>query len=117
MSVQRRNLSRRQFVALSTAVPAAAVVGRAPAALAAPTTQTATQGGTFNYAESGDFDDFNPWAVSATNMGIYNQVFSRLTWKNHEGEPQADIAESWELSEDGLTFTVQLRPGVTWHDG
>ncbi|MBA2519333.1 MAG: ABC transporter substrate-binding protein [Chloroflexia bacterium] len=117
MSVQRRNLSRRQFVALSTAVPAAAVVGRAPAALAAPTTQTATQGGTFNYAESGDFNDFNPWAVSATNMGIYNQVFSRLTWKNHEGEPQADIAESWELSEDGLTFTVQLRPGVTWHDG
>ncbi|MEL6368810.1 MAG: ABC transporter substrate-binding protein, partial [Pseudomonadota bacterium] len=28
-----------------------------------------------------------------------------------------DIAESWELSEDGLTFTVTLREGHRWSDG
>jgi peptide/nickel transport system substrate-binding protein len=28
-----------------------------------------------------------------------------------------DLAESWEESEDGLTFTYHLRDGVTWHNG
>jgi ABC-type transport system substrate-binding protein len=27
------------------------------------------------------------------------------------------LAESWEASPDGLTFTLHLRPGVTWSDG
>jgi peptide/nickel transport system substrate-binding protein len=117
---RRINLSRRQFLELSalTATGAVVTAGHSPALLAAGAAQATPQaGGVFNYAESGDFNDFNPWTVAATNMGIYNQVFSRLTWKNSEGEPQPDIAESWELSEDGLTFTATLREGVTWHDG
>lgn len=121
MSSQRRHLSRRQFLELSalTAAGAAALPQPRSAALAAPLAAQASPvaGGVFNYAESGDFNDFNPWTVAATNMGIYNQVFSRLTWKNHDGKPQPDLAESWELSDDGLTFTATLRQGVTWHDG
>ena len=28
-----------------------------------------------------------------------------------------DLAESWDISSDGLTYTFHLRPQVTWHDG
>ena len=28
-----------------------------------------------------------------------------------------DLADSWEVSPDGLTWTFHLHPGVKWHDG
>ena len=31
--------------------------------------------------------------------------------------PQAVLAKSWSQSADGLTYTFELQPGVTWHDG
>jgi peptide/nickel transport system substrate-binding protein len=32
-------------------------------------------------------------------------------------EPVGRLAEGWEVSEDGLTWTIALRPGVRWQDG
>lgn len=32
-------------------------------------------------------------------------------------EPQARLATSWEVSEDGLTYTFHLRDDAKWHDG
>ncbi len=32
-------------------------------------------------------------------------------------EPAPWLAESWQVSGDGLAITIQLRPGVRWHDG
>lgn len=115
-------LSRRQFIELSTAAGVATTaLLRAPEAVfaqsATPTAAAVSMGGTLNYAEAGDFEDFNPWAFSAVNMGVYNQVFSRLLWKDTDGVVYPEIAESWQLSDDNLTLTVMLRQDVTWHDG
>lgn len=44
-------------------------------------------------------------------------VYDRLTYLNAAGEVQPMLAESWELAEDGSTFTMQLREGVTFSDG
>ncbi len=77
----------------------------------------AMAGGALTYAEAGAFNDFNPWTVSAVNMSVYNQSFSKLLWKDSSGAENPDLAESWEMSDDALTFTVTLREGITWQDG
>lgn len=52
---------------------------------------------------------------SSTNQGF---VFSQLVDLNIETlEIEPDVAESWEISEDGLTYTYHLRDDVLWHDG
>ncbi|QSB15887.1 ABC transporter substrate-binding protein [Natronosporangium hydrolyticum] len=41
-----------------------------------------------------------------------------LTFISFEtNEPQPDLAESWEISDDGLTYTFTLRRDITFHDG
>jgi peptide/nickel transport system substrate-binding protein len=44
-------------------------------------------------------------------------LFSGLTRPGEHGEMLPDLAERWEVSSDGRTYTFFLRPGVKWHDG
>ena len=43
--------------------------------------------------------------------------FSGLYTYNSEGKPVPACAESYEVSEDGLTYTVKLKEGLKWSDG
>ena len=101
------------------AKPAAAAPPALPTSTPAPAAAPAAakKGGTFNYAEAGDFNNFNAWSVTATNQAMYDQVYSRLLWKDGAGKENADMAESWEAAKDGLSFTAKLKQGVKWHDG
>ena len=44
-------------------------------------------------------------------------VFSGLLTMNNNEEIIPDLAESWDVSDDGLTYTFKLHKGVKWHDG
>ncbi|MEO1600488.1 MAG: ABC transporter substrate-binding protein [Pseudomonadota bacterium] len=48
---------------------------------------------------------------------ITSNVLSGLTHINGDLIAEADIAEGWEVSEDGLVYTFKLREGVTFHNG
>ena len=52
---------------------------------------------------------------SSTNEGF---VFSQLVDLNMDAQSfSPDVAESWEISDDGLVYTYHLRDDVLWHDG
>lgn len=44
-------------------------------------------------------------------------IFAALVLNDASGEPIPDLAESWEVSDDNLTYTYHLRDGLTFSDG
>lgn len=54
-------------------------------------------------------------AVDGGNMILH--AFEGLLALDENGQLKAGQAESWETSEDGLTWTFHLRDGLKWSDG
>lgn len=75
------------------------------------------QGGTAIVAVTSDFQAFNPVTNTAlvTNEVINFMLFTPLIQFDEDLEPVPALAESWELTDEGVTFT--LRTDLTWHDG
>lgn len=80
--------------------------------------QAPKKGGTLIIAHWSDPISFNPCAkIDDAGYGIYHCIFSKLVTLDHDYNVIPDLAESWEVSADGLTYTFHLRKGVKWHDG
>ena len=56
-------------------------------------------------------------AAEAIDIVVYQNIFEGLTRIDQNGAVQPGLAESWTISEDGLTYTFKLHDGVTFHDG
>ncbi|MEO9825749.1 MAG: ABC transporter substrate-binding protein [Paracoccaceae bacterium] len=56
-------------------------------------------------------------AAGAIDQVLYSNVFEGLTRFGPDGSVNPGLAESWDISEDGMTYTFTLRAGVTFHDG
>ncbi|NBF39169.1 MAG: ABC transporter substrate-binding protein, partial [Spirochaetes bacterium] len=46
-----------------------------------------------------------------------NMYDTLVSLKEDSSDPQPLLAESWEISDDGLTYTFNLREGVSFHNG
>ncbi|MBX3476067.1 MAG: ABC transporter permease subunit [Brevundimonas sp.] len=56
-------------------------------------------------------------AAAAVDEVVYGNVFEGLTRITQNGTVAPALAESWEVSPDGLTYVFHLRRGVVFHDG
>ncbi len=66
----------------------------------------------------GDASNLIPYIASDTSSsGVTALVYNGLLKFDKNLDIEPSLAESWEISEDGLTFTFHLRQGVKWHDG
>lgn len=56
-------------------------------------------------------------AAAAVDEVVYANVFEGLARFAPDGSVVPALAKSWEISEDGLTYTFHLAEGVKFHDG
>jgi peptide/nickel transport system substrate-binding protein len=56
-------------------------------------------------------------AAAAIDEVVYANVFEGLTRFGPDGAIRPALAESWDVAEDGKTYTFHLHTGVLFHDG
>lgn len=63
-------------------------------------------------------DGLDPHTTSSlVTMDIICNVVEPLFGLDSDYEPQPVLAKGYEVSDDGLTYTIKLREGVTFHNG
>ncbi|MEI2707363.1 MAG: ABC transporter substrate-binding protein [Ilumatobacteraceae bacterium] len=109
-------MKRRDFLKTS------ALTALATAAASRWNLALAQGSGIFTLAYPTSFPDLDP-ATSFSNDGaVLANVYEGLTryipgTETEEARIEPLLAESWDVSEDGLTWTFALRDGVKFHDG
>jgi oligopeptide transport system substrate-binding protein len=63
-------------------------------------------------------DTLDPHKMTTLYEGVIaRDIYYSLVVRNQYGEIIGGMAETWDISEDGLTYTFHLRPGLKWSDG
>lgn len=79
----------------------------------------AKAGGSLVMGLEAETDGFNPtsnrWAISG--LTIANAVFDPLAAYDADGTAQPYLAESFTPNADYTSWTITVRPGITFHDG
>src|SRR6478672_9276328 len=106
---------------MSTYRSIAAALGIAAIVIAgAGHAQTPKRGGTLNFAVSAEPPNYDCHANSS--FAFIHPVrphYSTLLKFDPENYPKiiGDLAESWTVAKDGLTYTFKIRQNVKFHDG
>lgn len=74
-------------------------------------------GGIYRYNEVQEIRTLDPVRLNdAPSHHIVHQIYDMLVDFDSTLTLQPELAERWEVSEDGLTYTYHLRKGVRFHD-
>ncbi len=122
--VSEGKISRRSAIQRGTAVGLGAAslmaLGAMPLASAQDSTPNpdAKPGGTLRVGLSADPAELDPAKTRLTAAWhVIEHVYNCLVTTNPSLEPVPDLAESWDISDDALTYTFKLRQGVLFHNG
>ena len=101
------------------AVAAQPTTAANPTEAAKPTAAGAPKrGGTLVVAMTDEAASLEPHRQNALARQQRTQnIYSYLVQYDKDLRPQPDLAESWEISPDGKTYTFSLRKGVKFHNG
>lgn len=76
----------------------------------------AVGGGTLTHATALEMTNIDP-NVNSGSMHISTLWLEGLVSIAEDGRVIPFLAESWDISEDGLTYSFQIREGITFHNG
>lgn len=78
-----------------------------------------TAGGEVTVAITADPPGWDPTISTSQEIArvVYHNVYEGLVRLDRTGAIVPALAESWEVSDDGLTWTFKIREGVKFHDG
>ncbi len=80
--------------------------------------QAPKAGGTLVSAQTTEATGLDPQLVPALSRSRRSpMLYSQLIRFDADMNPTPELAESWQISPDGLTWTFKLRQGVKFHDG
>jgi peptide/nickel transport system substrate-binding protein len=75
------------------------------------------RGGTLVIALGADPETLNPGTTTGYAVGaITANIFSGLIRLGPRGEVLPQLATTWQVAADGMTYTFKLRSGIRWHD-
>ena len=106
------SLTRRQLMQAAGLTLGSLAVGRTALG------QTPKEGGTFVSARTTEATGLDPQLVPAFSRSARSPLmYNQLVRFEPDMTPVGELAESWQTSPDGLTWTFKLRQGVKFHDG
>ena len=120
-----QGLSRRRFIqGVAATGIGAGLVGLAACGGDDATTEEATDttaapvGGPLKIAIGKVANPPTPFTTNDQgSLQILGCVGEYLAWENDKGEVEPRVAESWESTDGGTTWTYKIRQGITFHDG
>jgi peptide/nickel transport system substrate-binding protein len=84
-------------------------------------TGAGVEGGILRIGTTNYIDSFNPWNfIESQAFNAFIMVYPQLVqydFQNGEYVIVGDLAESWDTSSDGKTWTFHLHSGTKWSDG
>jgi peptide/nickel transport system substrate-binding protein len=107
-------MDRRTLLKAVAGAGTVAVTGKFPA----PALAQGTAAKTLRFVPQANLANFDPiWGTQYVVRNASAMVWDTLYGSDDKLQPQRQMAESEEVSSDGLTWTFRLRPGLKFHDG
>jgi len=85
---------------------------------AEPAASEPTYGGVLTIAGESEPGNLNTiiWPTTS-DTNVTHMIYNCLLVPDKNLEMVGDLADSWTVSDDGKTYTIKLKEGITWHDG
>lgn len=100
----------RRLIVISALATGLGACGGSSPPVSPPTTLVIAQGG--------DPGALNPAVTTSGNTHpVTDQIFNGLVGLDADLNPVPELAERWQIEDDGRAYRFTLRSGVKWHDG
>ena len=113
-------MGRRRWLVAAAVAAATVVAGVGGSAAAGAGVRSADSGSTtFTVGMTQDIDSLNPFTgIAASSYEMYQLNYDTLTdYRQTDFSAKPALASSWDVSDDGLTWTYHIRPDLKWSDG